>query len=57
MKSVDAYKDKLITSIDYALDTTSRHDDYSIGLRNGMRFVKSLIDGEEPDYEKVGGKL
>ena len=52
MKEVVEYKEKLISSIDSSIDYTSRHDLYSIGFRNGMRYVKSLIDGKEANYEK-----
>ena len=55
MKEVESYKDELISTIDISIDSAKRHDSYSIGLRNGMRYVRSLIDGKEPDYEKVGG--
>lgn len=44
--------DKIINTIDFAIDATSGKDDYSVGMRNGMKYVKSLIDGKEPDYDK-----
>lgn len=43
--------EKIIDSIDFAIKTTDSQDDYSMGMRNGMRYVKSLIDGKEPQYE------
>ena len=51
----DDYVDKkeLLKSIEVALDATDINDEYSIGLRNGMRLVKSFVDGKRPDYEKV----
>ena len=42
---------KLIDDIDFAIKATGSQDDYSMGMRNGMRYVKSLIDGKEPQYE------
>ena len=43
--------EKMIDAIDFAIKATDTQDDYSMGMRNGMRFVKSLIDGKEPQYE------
>ena len=43
--------EKMIDAIDFAIKATDSQDDYSIGLRNGMRYVKSLINGKEPQYE------
>ena len=43
--------EKLIDAIDFAIKATGSQDEYSIGLCNGMRYVKSLIDGKEPQYE------
>lgn len=42
---------KMIDAIDFAIEATDSQDDYSMGMRNGMRYVKSLIDGKEPQYE------
>lgn len=43
--------EKIIDSIDFAIKATNSQDDYSMGMRNGMRYVKYLIDGKEPQYE------
>lgn len=43
--------EKMIDAIDFAIEATDSKDDYSMGMRNGMRYVKSLIDGKEPQYE------
>ena len=43
--------EKLINDIDFAIKATGSQDDYSMGMRNGMRYVKYLIDGKEPQYE------
>lgn len=43
--------EKIIDDIDFAIKATDSQDDYSMGMRNGMRYVKSLIDGKEPQYE------
>ena len=41
----------LLDFIDFAIGASNSLDDYTIGLRNGMRYVKSLIDGRDPEYE------
>ena len=46
-------KKELLKSIEVALDATNMNDEYSIVLRNGLRLVKSFVDGKRPDYEKV----
>ena len=43
--------EKMIDAIGFAIKATDSQDDYSMGMRNGMRYVKSLIDGKEPQYE------
>lgn len=42
---------KMIDAINFAIEATDSQDDYGMGMRNGMRYVKSLIDGKEPQYE------
>ena len=41
----------IVKAIAFAIDATDGDDEYSRGMRNGMRYVKSLIDGKEPEYE------
>lgn len=43
--------EKMIDAIDFAIKATDSQDDYSMGMRNGMRYVKSLINDKEPQYE------
>ncbi len=43
--------EEIIKAIDLAILITNGGDYYSIGLRNGMRYAKSLIDGKAPIYE------
>lgn len=45
-------KDKLVEVIDFAIKATDSTDDYSIGLCNGMIYVKALITDGNPDYKK-----
>lgn len=41
----------LIRTIETGITATNSNDIYSIGMRNGMRWCKSLIDGVEPKFE------
>ena len=43
--------DKLTQDILFGIEATSGKDDYSVGLRNGMRLVLSMITNEEPKFE------
>ena len=43
--------DELVSKILDAIDTSDGYNSYSVGFRNGLRYAKSLIDGEEPKYE------
>lgn len=45
-------KEKALNTLDFAIDASGREeDDYMVGFRNGLRYAKSLIDGNEPQYE------
>ena len=50
-KQEQTRNEKMIDDIDFAIGATDTQDDYSMGMRNGMRYVKYLIDGKEPQYE------
>ena len=39
--------------IDFGILATSGKDTYSVGMRNGMRWAKSLFTGKAPEYETV----
>lgn len=41
----------LIRTIEMGITATNSNDIYSLGMRNGMRWCKSLIDGVEPKFE------
>ena len=43
--------DKLTQAILFGIEATSGKDDYSVGLRNGMRWVLSMITNVEPKFE------
>lgn len=42
---------KILDTIDFAIDASNGDTNYFVGLRNGLRYAKSLVDGEEPQYE------
>lgn len=42
--------DNILAAIDNAVSATGQSDEYFRGMCNGMLFVKSLIDGKEPEY-------
>lgn len=44
-------KEKVINTLDFAIDASNGNEDYIIGFRNGLRYAKSLIDGNNPQYE------
>ena len=52
IESLEEYKKGLLRSIAIGIQATNRNDDYSVGLRNGLRVCKAYIDGLEPEYEK-----
>ena len=51
MKDVDQYKDKLLKTLDFAIDASTGKDVYMVGFRNALRYAKSLVDGKEPEFE------
>ena len=46
--------EKLIQTILFGIEATNGKDDYSLGMRNGMRWVLSMITNEEPKFESTG---
>lgn len=50
-------KKDVVELINIGVNGTKKRDAYSIGMCNGMLWVKSVITGKEPVYfEKVGRK-
>ena len=43
--------ENLIEKIKFGIEASNINDDYTTGLRNGMRYCLSLIDGKEPEFE------
>ena len=43
--------DELKSKVEEALKATNIDDVYSVGMRNAFRYVLSLIDETEPQYE------
>ena len=52
IESLEGYKKTLLKLIETTIQVTNSDDNYSIGLRNGLRICKLYIDGLEPEYEK-----
>jgi len=50
IEALEAEPNELET-IDFAIDASNGGTNYYVGFRNGMRYVKSLIDGKEPQFE------
>lgn len=46
-------KQELIEYIDKAIEATNMNTTYEVGMRNGMRLIKSFITDEKPEYEEV----
>lgn len=44
-------KPKILDVLDFAIDASNGETNYFVGFRNGLRYAKSLIDGEEPQFE------
>ena len=45
--------ENLVRLIEFGITATNSNDVYSIGMCNGMRWCKSLIDGVEPKFENA----
>lgn len=45
-------KENLIEIIDFAINATDSNDDYSIGMCNGMLYIKSVILDKDIKYKK-----
>lgn len=53
--TVDLYKNYISTEsikklADFGISSTNSEDDYSIGMRNGIIYLKSVLLNEEPIY-------
>ena len=45
-------KDKLIETIDFGVQATNTNDEYSVGMCNGMLYIKSVILDKDIEYKK-----
>ena len=45
--------EKLVQAILFGIKATNGKDDYSLGMRNGMIWILSMITNEEPEFEKA----
>ena len=48
---VNPQEPKILETLDFAIDASNGDTNYFVGFRNGLRYAKSLIDGEEPQFE------
>lgn len=46
----------LIKELDFSIEATNMNDDYSVGLKNGIIFSRSLLVGEKPNYKPCSKK-
>ena len=44
---------KLLSAMDFAIKATDSNDDYGVGMQNGIRYCKSLITNEDPEYKQT----
>lgn len=51
LPSFNPQDSKILNTLDFAIDASNGGTNYFVGLRNGLRYAKSLIDGEEPQFE------
>ena len=45
-------KDKLLKTIDFSVQATDTNDNYSVGMCNGMLYIKSVILDKDIEYKK-----
>lgn len=45
-------KEDLIKVVDFGVEATNASDDYSIGMCNGMIYIKSVVTQTEPKYKE-----
>ena len=50
-ENTEEFKKNLLRTINAGIVATNTKDDYSCGMRNGMRWCRSLLDDKEPLYE------
>lgn len=53
IKEMPPANNRLIQIIEKGIKATGTADEYSVGMCNGMKWCKSLLDGKEPKYDTV----
>ena len=53
IKNLPSANADLIQKIEEGIKATGTADEYSVGMCNGMKWCKSLLDGKEPKYDTV----
>jgi len=43
---------EILKEIDSAINSSTGKDDYIVGFRNGLKYVKSVITSKEPIYDE-----
>ena len=54
LEIIDKYAEQepeILNTLDFAIDASNGDTNYFVGFRNGLRYAKSLVDGEDPQYE------
>ena len=52
LKQMPSAQPDLIDKIQNGINATNANDNYSCGMRNGMRWCMSLVDDKEPSFEE-----
>ena len=52
IKAVPSIQSDVSSTIQNAINASTGNNDYMIGLRNGMRWCLSVLDGNEPGFEE-----
>ena len=52
IKAVPSIQSDVSGTIQNAINASTGNNDYMIGLRNGMRWCLSVLDGNEPEFEE-----
>ena len=52
IESLPSAQPDLIDKIQNGINATNANDNYSCGMRNGMRWCMSLVDDKEPSFEE-----
>ena len=57
IKAVPSIQSDVSSTIQNAINASTGNNDYMIGLRNGMRWCLSVLDGNEPGFEECSSAM